>query len=91
MLCNFRWGEIVHGAVIRGDQSSSGTIIPGAIIQREIVWGAIFIGGNYPLAQLSGEQLSGRQFSSGTIVLEPNYPNVHIHNFGVLFEGAFTM
>ena len=56
----FPWEQLSSGAIVRG---------------------AIFLGGNYPLGQMSGGQLSGGQssrrpvsggqFSSGAIVLEP--------------------
>ena len=41
------------------------------MVRGQFSSGEILFTGNYPRGQLSGGQLSGRQFSSGTIFLEP--------------------
>ena len=95
-------GQIIRKTIFLGSISreilSGGNFLwsncLGAIIRRQSSRGTIFLGGNYPRGQLSGEQLSRGKFprgqlSSGAINLEAIIQGIIIQ--GAIVRGAIFL
>ena len=72
LVDNAQFSQVYSWYSLRGIYLSEGNYFRRKFMVRgQFSSGEILFKGNYPEGQLSGWQLSGGQFSSGAIVLEP--------------------